>query len=246
MPLTVAFRVNDPDVHNELIVDENTPVLGFILTGDGCPDNDHVTGVEPEDIVAVVVKELDVSQSAIDSVFMTGFIAEFNVNVVLPEPTAFVAVTVIVTPLLRLDADTEITPVEESIDTPDPPDIVHVIVLIAVGLVTVAVGPVALLFVSIDWVPIEFTTGLTAAPRLNFCTPVIELTHVFAVAVKFRAVKFVDCGIATDSLTRPPDVSPVTFVTVIPRVERTEPSSALKVQSVTIDIGVVAAVIVIV
>jgi hypothetical protein len=75
---------------------------------------------------------------------------------------------------------------------------------------------------------------------------VIVLTHVLAVAVKFRAVNDVVFAIVIVNLTRPPDVSPVTFVTVIPRVERTDPSLAVNVQSVTIDFGEVAAVIVII
>jgi hypothetical protein len=75
---------------------------------------------------------------------------------------------------------------------------------------------------------------------------VILPTHVLAVAVKFRAVNDDVFAIVIVNLTRPPDVSPVTFAIVIPRFARTEPSLAVNVQSVTIDFGEVAAVIVII
>ena len=84
--------------------------------------------------------------------FITGNGAELSVNVVELEPAPFVAVTVIVTALLILEAATEITPVDELIDTPVPPETVHVmgyaVVFMVEGLVTLAVGPVTVLVVS--------------------------------------------------------------------------------------------------
>jgi hypothetical protein len=163
-----------------VIVD--TPIIyraGILITPEPlsieiplAPEIDHDTGVDPLLSVAVAtVTPPDVTSygPAVPMPLRTGRTAELSVNVVLPEPAPFVAVTVIVTPLLTLDAATEITPVDPSILTPVPPETVHVmgypVVFMVEALVTLAVGPVAALVVSIVCVPIELRTGLTTAPR---------------------------------------------------------------------------------